>query len=215
LRDRIRTNNEHFGIKETKMRPATLVLSLALALASAPAGAQSPSPPYKALDELRALCIPTKAEPKAVRAAALAAGYQPSVNDKDQVYRPGKIDSVALRMGVGHIPNEPEIGGPVEVDMCQMFVFPAVGQDTELLAWLGLKGAKPSLPWSFIVDEDASGPHVIGGRDAQAKRRALEGGRLRLIKIEPLGSEGVMVMYGVMRRPVTSGSATPSSAERP
>jgi hypothetical protein len=207
--------NEYGTLMEPTMRSAMLVLAVTLACTSAPAMAEPAKPPYNAVGQLSALCIPTKADAKAVRQAALAAGYRLNAQDKDQVNLGDDANSVALRTGVGHIPYEPEIGGPVEVDVCQMFVYPAVGQDTELLAWLGLKGARPSLPWSFFIDEVASGPHVIGGRDAQAKRRALDGGRLRMIKIEPLGPEGVMVMYGVMRRPVTTGSATPSSAERP
>jgi hypothetical protein len=185
------------------MRSTFAALALALALGDSSASAGPRKPPYNVLDELRTLCVPTKARPAAVRAAALAAGYSVNDQDKDQVNLEGKIDSVALRMGVGHLPEEPEIGGPIEMDFCQLFVFPATDQSSDVLAWLGVKERKPPVPWTYFVDEGPGGPRIIGGRDMIAKRRAIDAGRLRLIQIQQLSPDGVMVMYGAVRRPPT------------
>jgi hypothetical protein len=176
----------------------------AVLLAAIAAFAQTPperlpdtprSRPFDALSELKKLCVVTDGDPKAAAAAAIAAGYR---RDRSGDYSVGnRRFSSVLTLSTGHFDIDGE--GRHETPFCIIMVSP--GRRADVLAvkrWIGVN--KPdSEGYPYYMIEDAKGRRVSSSKNLKERRKALAGGALRIVEIEPLHFDGVMVSYSKLQ----------------
>lgn len=175
-----------------------LIFASIMALTVQPCAAP-PAVPTNAMAEFQRLCVATKAEPTAIKATAINAGFKQDSHDPKQFMIGSPDRAMTVTYGASSVPAGD--GRDTSARGCILYVLPGSPEHiSQFHDWIGVSSLAPS-PWAYDLRQDAKGRlHSIKG-DKAARMAALYAGELRVAKIEQPSPEITTLTYIVVDTP--------------